>query len=446
MKLQFKRCPGWVFVLLVTGLITVGCAQSEAADASKADLQALETVVQRLRGDNSVELEKAATPVPIQENDKIAVEKEGRGLLTFPDLLKVEVFRDTEIRLSEAQLEPGGSIFIRLIQTFGHTRTELDKEAHARVTLETDHATIRALGTEFLVCHAPGVLTCMVTLEGETEVEAQGQVVTVRGGEAVYIFPDKPPEPPIRANIEEVRQWLDRKRGTEEVEALGELVLGWLLPSDEGMARIEGGLYQVGRPQEDDYHVATQEIPLADFWIDRYEVTNAAYAEYLKDTGQSPPAHWSGGTFPPGQENHPIKGVTWQQANDYCTEARKRLPTEVEWEVAARGPGADPPLYPWGLDPVAGGQIEGLPSKDTYEVGSKPINKSHFEVYDMAGNVWEWVKEPYYGPVADGQKVLRGGRHGLIRDMAYRQQVEPDDERFVRVAGFRCAADQVEGE
>ncbi len=73
-----------------------------------------------------------------------------------------------------------------------------------------------------------------------------------------------------------------------------------------------------------------------------------------------------------------------------------------------------------------------------------PFNQSPFGVYDVAGNVWEWVGEPY-APVADGHKVLRGGRHGLLRDMAYRQQAEPNDERFRRVAGFRCAADEVSG-
>jgi formylglycine-generating enzyme required for sulfatase activity len=62
----------------------------------------------------------------------------------------------------------------------------------------------------------------------------------------------------------------------------------------------------------------------------------------------------------------------------------------------------------------------------------------------MAGNVWEWVGDPYY-PITDGMKVLRGGRYGLIRDMAYRQQAEPTNERFVPFVGFRCAADQVQG-
>ncbi len=101
-------------------------------------------------------------------------------------------------------------------------------------------------------------------------------------------------------------------------------------------------------------------------------------------------------------------------------------------------------MYPWGSDPEAGGKVNYLPRTETYQVGSVDFNKSPFGVYDMAGNVWEWVGDPYY-PVSEGMKIVRGGRYGLNRDMAYRQQTEPKSERFVSYAGFRCAADQVDG-
>ena len=158
---------------------------------------------------------------------------------------------------------------------------------------------------------------------------------------------------------------------------------------------------------------------------------------FLDETGSLPPVNW------PGEENHPVKGVTWNEAAAYCAWANKRLPTEAEWEVAARGPEPEPPLYPWSPDREAGGAVNDLPRTDTYAVGTKGFNQSPNGVYDMAGNVWEWVGEGY-GPVANGAKLLRGGRHGLLKDMAYRQQADANDKSFVPIAGIRCAADHVE--
>jgi formylglycine-generating enzyme required for sulfatase activity len=217
------------------------------------------------------------------------------------------------------------------------------------------------------------------------------------------------------------------------------------LPPREGMVRIEESLYKVGSSKPDNFHTTSKEIRVAAFWIDEYEVRNAHYKKFLDATDHSQPSNWQGGTFPSGQDNHPVKGVTWDQAYAYCGWANKRLPIEAEWEVAARGPGPEPPLYPWGPDSQAGGAVNQLPLTDTYEVGTMPFNKSSFGVYDMAGNVWEWVGEPY-APVPDGYKVLRGGRHGLLRDMAYRESAEPNDNNFLPFTGFRCAADRVAGE
>jgi formylglycine-generating enzyme required for sulfatase activity len=203
------------------------------------------------------------------------------------------------------------------------------------------------------------------------------------------------------------------------------------------MAQVAAGAYTVGSTMADEFHISPQELTMPTFWIDALEVTNAQYQKFMDATGQPPPASW------PGRDQHPVKGVNWNQAVAYCTWLHKRLPNEAEWEVAARGPGPTPPSYPWGNDPNADGQASALSLTDTYEAGSIPFNKSLFGVYDMAGNVWEWVGEPY-GPVPDGQKILRGGRHGLIKDMAYRQAAEPNSERFVPFAGFRCAADEVQ--
>jgi formylglycine-generating enzyme required for sulfatase activity len=410
-----------------------------------ANLVALETMVNRLRGSALFEVQKD-TSADIEVDDRVTVDERGRGLLRFQDQLQVELFRNTELQLAEARFEPGQSIFVRLKQTFGHSRTELNQAVGARVTLETDYATIRALDdqTEFLVCHGQA-LTCMMTLQGETEVEAQGQVVTVPAGQATYIFPGQPPQPPIQGDPGEVSQWLDQKRGSAEVEALGALVLRWsegeaaapALPSGHNMIGIAGGIYPVGTSPADDFHISTREITVADFWIDQYEVTNAQYQQFLAETGHSAPAGWPNGMLPAGQGEFPVRGLTWAEAEAYCAWAGKRLPGEAEWEIAARG--LDGRLYPWGNNQGA----VNLPQSGTYRVGSKLTNQSPFGLFDMAGNVWEWVGEPY-APIQPDHRIIRGGANDLLKDMAYRLQGDPNTPTMFSGAGVRCAADQVE--
>jgi len=208
-------------------------------------------------------------------------------------------------------------------------------------------------------------------------------------------------------------------------------------PSSDGMVQITAGTYTVGLDQGGPNYAPVQETTLDEFWIDRYEVTGSEYAAYLDDTGSDPPATWSGGTLPGGRDDHPVQGVTYEMAADYCDWANKRLPAEAEWEVAARGSGGL--LFPWGdvENAVA------LPQGQSYPVGSVPANQSAFGVFDMAGNVWEWVAEPY-AEVNDGQQVLRGGAHDFLKDMAYRLIGNPEVPTMFTTAGFRCAADEVE--
>ena len=209
------------------------------------------------------------------------------------------------------------------------------------------------------------------------------------------------------------------------------------LPAADGMVEVTGGTYEVGLAPADEYHTEPQTFPLDGFWIDRLQTTNAEYQQFITETGAPPPEVW------PGEADHPVRGVAWEQALAYCGWMKKRLPTEAEWEVAGRGPGIDPQMYPWGNDPSAEGQALRLPDQDTYAVGTQSFNQSPFGVFDLVGNIWEWVGDPYV-QAQDGYKFLRGGRFGLpVLDLAYRLAVPPGDTRYIRYAGFRCAADQV---
>ena len=184
------------------------------------------------------------------------------------------------------------------------------------------------------------------------------------------------------------------------------------LPVGEGMVRAPAGDYTVGGPAADANHIAETTVKLGSFWIDTYPVTYAQYADFLSKTGRAAPAAWPDGRYPAGRDRYPATDVTWDDAAAYCAWSGKRLPSEAEWEAAGRGPGAAPPLYPWGADPTAGGMTDSIPARDGYAVGTLDFNVSPLGVFDMIGSVWQWVGEPY-APVPDGAKVLRGGRHRL---------------------------------
>ncbi len=200
------------------------------------------------------------------------------------------------------------------------------------------------------------------------------------------------------------------------------------LPSSLGMVLIPGGTYPIAEDRASS---------VGEYWIDRFEVSNGAFSEFLADAGQPSPRYWADQNIPTQMANHPVRVVTWDLAQEYCEWAGKRLPTEVEWEVAARGKNAL--SYPWGEDAAA----LTIPSSGTYAVGSIPANRSPFGAFDMAGNVWEWVGQPYL-PVEQGLRVLRGGANNFQNDLTYRLIGEPDASSMINDSGFRCASSSVE--
>lgn len=209
------------------------------------------------------------------------------------------------------------------------------------------------------------------------------------------------------------------------------------LPPSARMVQIPGGSYTVGANLSGGQYAPPQAVTLETYWLDRFEATNSEYAAFIADNEGEPPNSWPNGQIPAGKETHPVRGLTWDNANDYCEWQNKRLPTEAEWEVAARG--EQGLLFPWG-DSQTG---VALPEIDTYPTGSLPANRSGFGVFDMAGNVWEWVDEPY-ADVPDGQEVARGGAFDFLKDMAYRLQGEPTLPTMIASTGVRCAASEVD--
>ncbi len=153
------------------------------------------------------------------------------------------------------------------------------------------------------------------------------------------------------------------------------------------------------------------------FYIDKYEVTNKKYKKFVEATKRQLPANWPKGEIPKGKANHPVVFVNWYDANDYCKWEGKRLPTEVEWEKAARG--TDGRTFPWGNKfDAKKGNMPQLGKGDTMPIGSFENGKSPYGLYDMAGNVFEWTSDwfkPYPGNThpdenyGEKYKVVRGG-------------------------------------
>jgi formylglycine-generating enzyme required for sulfatase activity len=129
---------------------------------------------------------------------------------------------------------------------------------------------------------------------------------------------------------------------------------------------------------------------VSNFAIGRTPVTNAQYQEFVTATGRHVPNHWHGAQFPPHLAHHPVVNVSLLAAQQFCTWAGVRLPTELEWEKAARGP--DGRTYPWGSEPPAAN----LCNANRTRQGTTPVTEclagaSPYGCTDMAGNVWEWT-------------------------------------------------------
>jgi formylglycine-generating enzyme len=223
------------------------------------------------------------------------------------------------------------------------------------------------------------------------------------------------------------------------------------------MVLVPRGEFTMGSREHADE--GAHQVVLDPYYIDKYEASNARYKEFMRATGHPAPAYWDDPRL--SKPNQPVVGVSWNDAAAFCTWEGKRLPTEAEWERAAKGPEGDN-HYPWGhkLDPKKAnyGQNVGR----TMPVDSYPEGVSGFGVYNMAGNVFEWVADWYdpkyykeslalnpqgpqkgYNFANQGAvRVLRGGSWlapETSLHTSHRFWNQPENNSYGVGLGFRCA-------
>ncbi len=215
------------------------------------------------------------------------------------------------------------------------------------------------------------------------------------------------------------------------------------------MVLVPAGKFIMGSNSGDDSEEPRRKVYIDGFYIDKYELTNAGFRAAGMRTKENYGPKFNG-------SKQPVAGVTWFQARDYCAKVGKRLPSEAEWEKAARG--TDGRKYPWGdswePDKVIWRKNSG---GKPHPVGrSYNTNESPYGAVDMAGNVWEWAQDvysPHYyidaptrnpkGPSSGDMRIFRGGAwsYTFATDFRAAKRGRSIPETRVSSRGFRCAKD-----
>jgi eukaryotic-like serine/threonine-protein kinase len=223
-------------------------------------------------------------------------------------------------------------------------------------------------------------------------------------------------------------------------------------PVPEEMAYVPGGEFLMGNDHGDSYEQPAHRVVVRPFYIDIHEVTCAEYAVFVNRTGHKTPESWGTTICPKGSEQWPVTGVDWFDASAYASWKGGRLPTEEEWEFAARG--TDGRRFPWGNEWRPNAANAGESSTGSLiAVGSYPEGKSPFGLMDMAGNAWEWTSsnlqaypEGKLPEEPEGQRrVIRGG--SWVKDSSpewtttYRGFAAPAAGNDYTKIGFRCVRD-----
>lgn len=220
----------------------------------------------------------------------------------------------------------------------------------------------------------------------------------------------------------------------------------------QGMVYVSGGDLMMGNDGGGESERPTHKVTVKPFFIDRTEVTCEEYDKFLAATGHQAPSNWVNGRYAEGLARRPVTGVDWDDATAYAAWATKRLPTEQEWEFAARG--TEGRHYPWGNEWKQGfANADSSSTGGMSDVGSFSSGASVFGVVDMAGNAWEWTASdwvPYPGgsispsDLPGPLKVIRGGCFESKQNNAtttFRVGWPARGWHEYGNTGFRCAKD-----
>jgi formylglycine-generating enzyme required for sulfatase activity len=223
------------------------------------------------------------------------------------------------------------------------------------------------------------------------------------------------------------------------------------------MVLVPAGEFTMGSDEGDDDEQPVHRVVLDSFYLDTFEVTNGRFAQFVAAIQSEPPWGFADRETPIVHAERPVRWVNWLEAMGYCLWAGKRLPTEAEWEKAARG--TDGRTYPWGNDPPTPAHaVFGLKEggdETVSPIGNRDSGASPYGVHDLAGNLYEWVTDWYddefyqttptrnpRGPVAGTTKGQRGGSYinspYRLRS-AFRTKGDPTEHD--PNVGFRCAQD-----
>lgn len=216
--------------------------------------------------------------------------------------------------------------------------------------------------------------------------------------------------------IEDVFAFGDKKNSKVILKEDGKIP-DRILNKYTGMVYIPAGEVYLGSMTGDDVERPVQRKLIDAFYIGKFEVTNSEYKKFVESTNAAPPAHWDGGVIPVGLENHPVVWISFEDADSYCNWIGARLPTEAEWERAAKS--NQQWDYPWGAEFDA----DKANTWETGRHGTSPVGlmfrgASPFGVEDMSGNAFEWVSgffESHSGKKSSNVlfdqhlRVLKGG-------------------------------------